>query len=219
MKYFNTLPIITQKDYTNNTIIVNSLLSRSYILPSLLKNVSLFYDYNIKEGDTPENIAHRYYGDVYRYWIVLYSNNIMDPQSQWPLTYNQFQIYLVDKYKQDTANSLNVSVANVTSSDVLSYTLSSIHHYEKTINTTDSTNYQNKVITIQVDKDTYDSTTEQTIKKTFNNGVIATITTSKNEINIYNYESNLNESKRKINILNSNYVTDMEKYFQTLMKK
>lgn len=218
MNYFNTLPIITQKDFNNNTIVVNSLLSRSYIIPSLLRNVTIFYEYDIKEGDTPENIAHRYYGDVYKYWLVMYSNNIIDPQSQWPLSYNQFQLYLIDKYKHDTANSMNVSVANVTSSDVLVYTANTIHHYEKVITTSDSVNFQNQIITLQVDKDTYDSTMEQTITRTFNTGIVATIKTEKNVIRIYDYEEKLNESKRKIYILNSSYASEMEKQFQTLME-
>lgn len=218
MNYFNNLPIITQKDFNNNTIVVNSLLTRSYILPSLLRNITLFYDYDIKDGDTPENIAHRYYGDVYRYWLVLYSNNIIDPYSEWPLSYGQFRLHLINKYKQDTANTLHIPVANVTASNVLVYTANTIHHYEKTITTSDSTNFQSQVITIQIDKDTYDSTMEQTITRTFNTGVVATVSTQKRVVHIYDYEEKLNESKRKIYILNSSYANDMEKQFQTLME-
>ena len=66
MKYFNTLPYVTQKDINGNDILVNNLVTRAYFLPSLLKNVTVFYDYDIREEDTAENIAYKYYNDPYR---------------------------------------------------------------------------------------------------------------------------------------------------------
>jgi hypothetical protein len=58
----------------------------------------LYYTYDIQEGDTPEIIAHKYYGDSYRYWIVLFANELLDPQWDWPMTYKMFEQYLADKY-------------------------------------------------------------------------------------------------------------------------
>jgi len=149
MKYFNALPLVTQVDQYNNTLLLTNLLSRSYLLPSLSKNVMLFYEYDIQEGDTPENIAYKYYNNSYKYWIIFYSNNIMSPQSEWPLTNQQFVPHLFDKYKQDTANTLSIPVANVTSSQVLSYTAATVHHYEKIITSTDTQNMQDKVVKIK----------------------------------------------------------------------
>ena len=113
MKYFSNLPLIIKAGSNNNSLITTNLLSRSYILPSLLKNVVLFYEYDVKEGDSPENIAYRYYGDVYRYWLILYSNNIIDPQSEWPLNSNDFQRYIFYKYREDVANGLFIPVEQV----------------------------------------------------------------------------------------------------------
>jgi len=138
MKYFDSLPLISTKDLSGNDVAVNNLLARAYFLPSLLKNITLFYDYNIREGDTPELIAHKYYGNVYRYWLVLFSNGIIDPQSEWPLTSSQLLLHLEDKYKSDTANSLHISANSVTSSQTFSYITATAHHYEKIISTTDS---------------------------------------------------------------------------------
>ena len=221
MKYFNTLPLLTQVDKYNNSLLLTNLLTRSYLIPSLAKNVMLFYEYDIQEGDTPENIAYKYYGNPYQYWIIFYSNNIIDPQSQWPLTSQQFLPYLYDKYKQDTANNLSIPVANVTTSQVMSYTSASIHHYEKIIITTDTQNMQNKVVKVNIDQNTYNELMSSTVQRTFTsgeaNGVTITVKTDKNAVSIYNYELDLNESKRKINIMKDFYATQTENEFIKLM--
>lgn len=204
MKYFQSLPLLSMKDHNNNTIVVNNLLSRNYFLPKLIKNYSLFYEYDIKEGDTPENIAYRYYDDIYRYWIVLYANNVLDFQSQWPLTTSEFESYLKDKYK------------DVGGQDIIAYTLSTVHHYEKLIYTSENTSSKEKLTKINIDEDTYNSLMESSTEKT-KDGVTYRMRITKNSVSIYNYEFELNESKRKINLLKKEYSTDAEKQFQDLM--
>ena len=78
MKYFQTFPQIASNDYNGNSITLTNLMVRSELIPSLARNPALFYSYDIQDGDTPEIIAEKYYGDPYRYWIVLYGNQIMD---------------------------------------------------------------------------------------------------------------------------------------------
>lgn len=204
MKYFQSLPLLSMKDHNNNTIVVNNLLSRNYFLPKLIKNFSLFYEYDIKEGDTPENIAYRYYDDIYRYWLVLYSNNLLDFQSQWPLTTSEFESYLKDKYK------------DVGGQDIIAYTLSTVHHYEKLVYTSENTSSKEKLTKINIDEDTYNSLMEYSTEKT-KDGVTYRMRITKNAVSIYNYEFELNESKRKINLLKKEYSTDAEKQFQDLM--
>ena len=45
------------------------------------------------------------------------------------------------------------------------------------------------------------------------------VTISKNLINIYDYELQLNEDKRNIKILKNNYVSQLEKQFKSLMSQ
>lgn len=207
MYYFQTLPLITKTDYSGNQITVNNLLTRAYLLPSLQKNVMLFYTYNLMEGDTPENIAYRYYNDPYRYWLVLYSNGILDPQAEWPLTNQQFLIYLNDKYS-DSANG----VANV-----LPYTTSTIHHYEQTVTTSDTSNLQEQVITIEIDEQTYTTLIPTTKQISFPNGIVVTKSVDKNAISIYDYENKLNESKRNVQLMRDVYVLSAENQMKSLM--
>lgn len=208
MRYFNTLPLIAQTDFKGNSILVNNLLARSYMLPSLQKNVMLFYEYDVQEIDTPENVAYRYYNDVNRFWLVLFSNNILDPQGEWPLTNNQFISFLNNKYGSAAANA---------NSTVLAYTNSTIHHYEEVITTSDSQNLQEQTISIVIDEETYNNTLNEKIVRTFPNGVQVTKTVSTKAVSIYEYENNLNESKRKIQIMKEEYAPDAEVQLKTLM--
>jgi hypothetical protein len=208
MRYFNTLPLIAQSDFNGNSILVNNLMTRSYMLPSLQKNVMLFYEYDVKENDTPENVAFRYYDDVNRFWLVLYSNNILDPQGEWPLTNNQFISFLNSKYGSSAANA---------NSTVLAYTNSTVHHYEEIITTSDSENLQEQTISIIIDEETYNSTSPQTTVKSFPNGVQVTKSISTKAVSLYDYENSLNETKRRIVIMKDEYAPDTEVQLKTLM--
>jgi hypothetical protein len=69
---------------------------------------------------------------------------------------------------------------------------------------------------IVIDQATYNSLVIGTFTYTLPTGSV-TITIEKSAITYYNYELNLNESKRSIKILNSAYVDQLEKQFTDLM--
>ena len=173
----------------------------------MAKNPLLFYAYSIQDGDTPEIIANKYYGDPFRYWITLFGNpNIMDPQADWPMDSRQFLIYLNDKYGE------------VSNNNVLSYVQGTVHHYEKIITTIDGDTGTTAIKTVEVDFNTYTLLMPSTQIQTFSNGSTITYTISKNAVSIYDYENDLNESKRNINLINSSYANQVESRYQALMK-
>lgn len=199
MKYFDTLPKIITSDNNNNNIILTNLLARASVINSLLTDPLLFYTYDIQEGDTPEIIAHKYYDNMYRYWIVLMVNQIMDPQWDWPLSGNQFNSYIEDKY----------TTTNV---------YATIHHYEKIITQYDSGTKTTTTNTLIIDENTYNySVVEGTQIVTTATGTV-TITTSKRAVSIYTHELETNESKRTIKLLNKSYVNEVESQLKDLMK-
>ena len=97
--YFNSFPVIPYdskgdlqfKDVTN-------LLRRVGMRTKLKTNTFLYDTYNVKEGETPEMIAHKLYGDSELHWVILLVNEITDRYHQWPMTGGQFLDYLNDKY-------------------------------------------------------------------------------------------------------------------------
>ena len=209
MKYFQTLPDVLNLDQNNNAYLLKNLVGRVQLLPELSNNINLFYAYSIQDGDTPESIAHKYYGDQNRFWMVLLANNIFDAQWGWPLDNNRFEIYLKDKYGTAAA------AANL---DVLSYTKDTIHHYEKIITTLDSETLYQATKSIVVDLDEYNTIIEKTSEGSFSNGASTKMTISKRVVYIYDYENELNESKRTIKLIKSQYADEMEKQFMKLME-
>lgn len=197
MKYFEKIPKVIYTDKTGYSKVMTNLMARVSVKPSMLNNSVIYYEYSIQDGDTPEIIAHKYYGDVYRYWIVLYVNEILDPQWGWPLNSNEFQRYIDDKYA-------NIDVYNTT------------HHFEQIITQHDSgtnTTTTNKLV---IDQNTYNNLITSTKTATFSTGTV-TITTTKKLVSLYDYELELNENKRNIKILNSQYVDQLETEFSDLM--
>ena len=216
MQYFNTLPKVASIDYSGNQIVLTNLLVRVEVIPSLFNNPLLFYTYDIQDGDTPEIIAQKYYGDPYRYWIILFANNIIDPQAQWPKSTNLFNAYIVDKYINATANSLNISSSSVTPQQVMSYVNSTIQNYVVSITTTENNSSTSNTITYLVDQYAYANTmpSSQTAILPDGSGVSQSTTTYTQSI--YNYEVQQNEKLRTINIIDSKYISIFESQFKSL---
>ena len=97
--YFKSFPVIPYdskgdldfKDVTN-------LLRRVGMRTKLKTNTFLYDTYNVKEGETPEMIAHKLYGDPQLHWIILIINEITDRYHQWPMSGMQFLDFINDKY-------------------------------------------------------------------------------------------------------------------------
>jgi hypothetical protein len=72
-------------------------------MPDITATVSLdgygrdaFFEYEIKEGETPEMISHRMYNDTNLACFILLLNNIIDVYREWPLD-NEQLLSLVKK--------------------------------------------------------------------------------------------------------------------------
>ena len=218
MLYFDTLPKIFTTDQNGNYILMTNIMARSKILDNLQDNALLFYTYNIQEGDTPEIIAHKYYEDPYRYWIVLYVNKLMDPLWDWPMNYQTFNDYLVAKY--DAEYKLAVQAETTTATSTYGYVQSTVYRYEKIITTTDL--YSNKVTVKKnsINFDDYYALTESTVTYKIPSVLgetQVTVSISKNIVYIYDYENDLNESRREIKLLNKIFVGNIEEQFKQLM--
>ena len=97
--YFQNFPLIPYDSVGNGDYkLVTNLLKRVALRTKVRTNAALFDTYNVKEGQTPEMIADKLYGDPNLHWIVMYVNNITDRYHQWPLTTPQFLAFLNDKY-------------------------------------------------------------------------------------------------------------------------
>jgi len=199
MQYFDTLPKIIETDNVGVSRVFTNIMARASIIPDVLKNPLVYYSYDIQEGDTPEIIAYKYYGDSYRYWIVLFANELLDPQWSWPMDSTVFDNYMAEKYPSGN-------------------TTTTVYSYEKKLTQTDNSTNTVTINTIDVNQTEYNTIVENTQTYSIGNSTV-TVATTKRIITIYDYEYELNESKRKINILNSVYVDQMESQFKSLMSQ
>src|SRR6056300_1219355 len=104
-KYFNQFPI-TQYNLSGlngNTIDVTDIFRRVKIRDKLANNVTLFDKYDVEEGEKPEDVAYKIYGDTDYFWVVTLINNIVNRFYDWPLDEYNFQQYVADKYTNPDA--------------------------------------------------------------------------------------------------------------------
>ena len=108
--YFSNFPQITYSFDSGNTvgvIVVTDILRRVKADDANIKNVLAYDEYDIQDGETPEIIADKLYNDSTLHWIILISNEILDPRFDWPLSTNALANYVTDKYGVGNEHALH----------------------------------------------------------------------------------------------------------------
>lgn len=112
---FPQVPYDINKSGYSNYERVTDISFRFSLIKEVLDNTSAYYEYVIRDGETPEILADRVYDNPESYWMILYANNIYDPQYDWPLNDDAFEKFIINKY-----GSISAAKAQ-------------IHHYEKIV--------------------------------------------------------------------------------------
>lgn len=93
MKHFEYYP---QIEYSNN--IATNIMVRAKLRDAIVGKTALYYTYTVKDGQTAEDVANKYYGSPNMVWVIYYANNIFDPIFDWHLEHDSFHKYLIEKY-------------------------------------------------------------------------------------------------------------------------
>lgn len=106
--YFRQLPEIEYPSREGDARIsdyvrLKNLFKRATIREDIFSNLVFFTRYQIKGDDRPDNVAYEQYGDETLDWLILISNNIINVQSEWPLTQQGFYNFLLEKYGSEEA--------------------------------------------------------------------------------------------------------------------
>ena len=102
--YFSQFPTIPYDSKgTGEFKDVKNLLRRVGIRQKVKSNSMLFDTYDIKNGETPESIAFKLYGDEELHWVVMLINNITDRFHDWPMSEAQFLNFINEKYSNPDA--------------------------------------------------------------------------------------------------------------------
>ena len=167
---------------------VKNFFKRITLEQDVYQDLSFFTKYKVEGDDRPDNVAFKEYGRSDLDWIVLTSNNILNIQSEWPMPQFEFDKYLIEKY--GTYDNLN-----------------NTHHHE----TTELKNNDDVIIVqkgLRVESN-YSITYYENSGMVTQNPVV--------EVTNYQYEEQLNDSKRNIFLLKDIYLNVIIDDFQDLM--
>jgi hypothetical protein len=185
MGYFSYIPDFNYVNRNPNAKIgdqvkVKNLFRRIKLRSDVFQDSTVFEKYQISGDDRPDNVANKIYGDSQLDWLILVSNNIINIQTEWPMSQLSFDSYLIDKYG---------SYEN----------LNSAHHYE----TKEVKNSQGIVIVpagLQVDQGSKYTYYEEFQESFVDTGDFTV------EVTNLEYETKLEEAKRNIYILKPIYL-------------
>lgn len=84
--------------YISEYIPVKNLFKRGKLREDIFGNLAFFEKYSIVGDERPDNVAFKFYDDETLDWIVLLSNNILNIQSEWPMTQKTFNDVMLERY-------------------------------------------------------------------------------------------------------------------------
>ena len=161
--------------------LVKNLFKRAKLREDIYQDLAFFTKYDVSGDDRPDNVADLIYGDPTLDWVVLLSNNIVNVQSEWPLSQGDFNRYITDKYDSE---------------EIL---YSGIHHYEsREVKASDGTIIIPSGARVSIGQSVsfYDELSDQQVIRT---DVAMPITN-------YMHEDRLNNEKRSIFLLKPMYL-------------
>lgn len=194
--YFKQLPDfeyisrINERKSNSDFIKVKNLFRRALIREDIFSDIMSFTKYKIDGDERPDAVAYKIYGDEDLDWVILAANNIINVRNEWPMTQNDFNNYLNEKYGITGA-------------------VDEVKHYE-TIKVEDS---KGKIFIPK------GKIVDSTFKTTFtDSGTGMVITVSPVEgISYRTYEERLQDDRRNINILESRYLAQVMDDMETVL--
>ena len=197
MGYFRELPNLLYQsflpdktsslDYTE----VKNLFRRVKLRDDLQNVFTLFDKYEIPDGYRPENVAENFYGNDQLDWVVLITAGIINVRNEWPLNSRDIFDYSFEKYGDD---------------------LNATRFFEtKEVKNSSGTILLNKGIVVDsgFEFNYYNDATKKYINVKGTNVRIG--------VSNYEYETRLNDEKRSIFLLKSEYLQQFINDFRDIM--
>ena len=122
IEYFDYLNLIV----VNNVQLKNIFQRINFIYFQANQNEDLLLTYTLQDGESPEIMAGKLYGDKKYHWVILIVNNIQDCFYDWLLSYDELKL-LSKKYWDE-----NIKFGYTTLAEVFDY-LVEINEEKRTI--------------------------------------------------------------------------------------
>ena len=108
MSYFRKFPLMAYRLKDKGEFkLMPQIIKRVKLRAGIKNGLFLFDKYDVIEGERPEDIAFKYYGDPKLHWVILMTNNVTDRYYEWPMTQPQFEEFLADKYGSGSEDSVH----------------------------------------------------------------------------------------------------------------
>lgn len=230
--YFRKFPLTFYTlDNRASIQLVTNIFLRSIFTDELRNNYAAFDEYDVRDGETPENLAFELYGDTNFHWIILHTNEILDPRFDWPLdTFNLVQftegkygnINAVHHFEDIEGNIVSGNVTIQSSDAFISFNVGSavVNNTNEGIGFVTSKS-SNSSMDVRVTKGGFQSGNQ--IKLATNNLITANITSTAilSGIPVTNlvYEDRVNESKRRIKILKPQFIEKIVRDFESKLRQ
>ena len=108
MSYFSRFPLFVYDVKNNNNYkLLPDILRRVKLRATIKSGGMLFDKYDVKEGEKPEDVAYKWFGDAELHWVILMTNNITDRYYEWPMNQVQFAEFLTDKYGAGSEDAIH----------------------------------------------------------------------------------------------------------------
>ena len=195
MPYFRELPnishasLLPKRSRNDERLVVKNIFRRAIMRQDIFDSITSFDYYDIEDNMRPDTVARVIYNDPDLDWIVLIANNITNVRDQWPLSNNDLQEMMLDKYGSYEA-------------------LENIHHHETTL-IVDEDNRTILPKGLEVDGDFQ-------FQYYSNNSTITTNPVV--PFTNYQYESKKNDAKRRIVLLKPTLVGVVVSELKNMMK-
>ena len=192
--YFRQLPNLNYPSLKNDRTsaydyqVVKNIFKRAVIRNDVFDEVTAFTKYSVVGDERADQVADNFYNDSTLDWVVLTTNNIVHVRDEWPMGNQDFLTYLNGKYTEAE--------------------LANIHHYEtKVIRDSNGKLIQRSGLTVPSDHSI----------SFLDNGVLKE-ESSLTSFTFLEHETIVNDNKRNINILRSEYLNFFLESFEEIME-
>lgn len=217
--YFKSFPYTYYSlDNATTVQVVTNLTTRVTLSDEVKNNLGLFDEYDIKDGETPELVADKFYSNPQLHWLVLHYNDIIDPRFDWPMSTNDLNNYTSGKYVSvNGIHHYEDANGRYTNGNVLLLSSNAFGNFNLNDAITNNTNIGTGYITVKhsnsnvcVTVTTGGFIASDEIKLATNSSITGNVTStvllSGTPVTNLDYEDTVNESKRRIKILKTAYV-------------
>jgi hypothetical protein len=246
--YFSKFPNIVYDFNIKGKIehrIITDITRNVRFRKKILENISLYDEYDIKDGETPEIISEKIYGSPFYHWVIMLVNQRYDYINDFPITQREMDTYTEIKYgsgkhhahhylyKDPITSITSIKECPITitiqESDAIGNAIGSlsvgstisvagfpyIARIDEIIEPSNGTTMKVKA-SLRTGQFLTGTNTIQ-FSNTTANVVSVSLPEGYSSVSNYDYEDTLNETKRRIKIIDKIYIDQILKEFEDLV--